>query len=91
MKKIYVVRCKDVISGVYDDLDIFFGNISENKKPDFSEDEKMIQYGKFTIEWVNLNENNIKPNRIIYKGKEFSLNNLEDPLPLVDVSAPSYL
>lgn len=92
MSKVYIVRKGDLISGVYDDLELISSDFPCSEQlPQFSETDKTVEYGKYTIEQVNLNENSIKPNKIIYKGKEFNLNNLEDPLPLVDVSDPSYL
>jgi hypothetical protein len=45
----------------------------------------------YTIEKFKLNEKNIKPNQIIFKGRDFDISNIDDPLPLLDVSDPSYL
>jgi hypothetical protein len=89
---VYIIKQKDLIVGIYDNLDLFVKNTGiEDDIPKFSEDENSISFGKYCIEKVKINENNIKPNQIIYKGKEFNINNLEDPLPLVDVSDPTYL
>lgn len=92
MPKVYIVRKRDLVSGVYDDLELLCSHFPCSEElPQFSDRDKTVEYGKYTIEQVILNENSIKPNKIIYKGKEFNLNNLEEPLPLVDVSDPSYL
>jgi hypothetical protein len=92
MTKVYIVRKGDLVIGIYDDLQLLSTNLeSPEEVPKFSKGDKTIEFGRYTIEQVNLNEDNVKPNKIIFKGKEFNLNNLEDSLPLLDVSDPSYL
>ncbi len=92
MTKVYIVRKENLVIGVYDDLELLSSNLPCSEGvPKFSKGDRTLEYGRYIIERVKLNENNIKPNKIVYKGKEFNLNNLEEPLLLVDVSDPSYL
>ena len=92
MTSVYIIRDKDLIVGIYDDLSLFRENADlKDKVPRFPKGETNITFGKYIVEKVKMNETNIKPNQIIYKGREFNLNNLEDPMPLLDVSDPTYL
>tara|TARA_R110002110_G_scaffold162861_1_gene362394 strand:- start:727 stop:1005 length:279 start_codon:yes stop_codon:yes gene_type:complete len=92
MTKIYIIKSKDIIIGVYDDLNLFKQVSGESTEiPKFPKNESSIIFGKYMIERVKLNETFIKPNQIIYKGKDFNLNNLEDELPLLDLSDPTFL
>lgn len=95
MSKVYILRKGDLVVGVYDDLKLLSSNLSSTEGyeqiSNLTKGDKILEYGKYNVELFILNENNIRPNQIIYKSKEFNLNNLENPLPLVDVSDPSYL
>jgi len=92
MSTIYIIRKKDLIIGIYNDLNIFIQNTGiEEPVPEFIEDQDTVIICNYSIEKVKLNQINIRPNQIIYKGKEFNLNNLDEPLPLLDVSDPTYL
>jgi len=57
----------------------------------FDKEDKFEKKKEYTIEEVSLNEILIKPNQIIFKGKNFDLSNIDEPLPMLDVSDPTYL
>ena len=83
--KLYIVRKKEKIIGVFDDPKIYFPHIElgdcENGKP----------YKNHVVEKITLNEVTIKPNQIIYKGKNFNVNNIDDPLPLLEITDTQFL
>lgn len=79
--ELYIIRRSEKIIGIFDDPKIYF--------PELSEDTKI--YKNHIIEKLNLNEITIKPNQIIYKSSRFNINNLDDPLLLVDVTETEYL
>lgn len=80
---LFLIRKGEKVIGVFDNLSIFF--------PDDTPDEEITEYKNYDIERLNLNEITIKPNQIIFKGRNFTLSNIDEPLPLLDVSDPRFL
>jgi len=84
---VYIVLKKQTIIGVFDDLKIFFGK-------DFSEEidkKKEFKYRNYTICAKRLNHKYVTENKIILKGKNFTLENLDSKLELLDVENTNYL
>jgi hypothetical protein len=87
MSTVFVIRKKENIVGIFDDLTLYFRG---TEIPDFGEKESII-FEKYIIEKMVMNNISVKPNQIMFKGKDFNLNNLHIPIPLLDVSDPSFL
>lgn len=83
--ELYIVRKKEKVIGVFDDLSVYFPKL---KNEDYREGKP---YKNCTIEKINLNEVTIKPNHIIYKGRNFTVNNIDDPLPLLEITDTQFL
>lgn len=83
--ELYIVRKKEKVIGVFDDLQIYFPSLNNN---DYQEGKT---YKNCTIEKIKLNEVTIKPNQIIYKGRSFNVNNIDEPLPLLEITDTQFL
>ena len=80
---LFLIKKGEKVIGVFDDLSVFF---TEN-----TPGNEETEYKNYDIEKLNLNEVTIKPNQIIYKGRNFTISNIDEPLPLIDVSDPRFL
>ena len=80
---LFLIKKGEKVIGIFDDLSIFF--------PDDTPKDEVSEHNNYDIEKLNLNEVTIKPNQIIFKGRNFTLSNIDEPLPLLDVSDPRFL
>ena len=80
---LYLIKKGEKVIGIFESLSIFF-------KEDTPEDDA-TEHNNYNIERLNLNEVTIKPNQIIFKGRSFTIANIDEPLPLLDVSDPRFL
>ena len=80
---LFLIKRGEKVIGVFDNLSNFF--------PDNTPKDEATEHKNYDIERLNLNEVTIKPNQIIFKGRNFGLTNIDEPLPLLDVSDPRFL
>jgi len=83
--ELYVVRKKEKVIGVFNDLSIYFSGM---KNSDFQNGKS---YKNCIIEKIKLNEVAVKTNQIIYKGRSFTVNNIDEPLPLLEIVDTRFL
>ncbi len=83
---LYLIRKGEKVIGIFDNITTFFTDFNSSDGGEIPE-----TYKNYTIEKLELNEVMIKPNQIIFKGKQFTVNNIDEPLPLLDVTDPTFL
>lgn len=84
---VYLIKEKDTLVGIFNNLENFF-------KPEIlpdNVDKKKFTIDTYNVEKIKINKTLIKANRITFKGDDYDISNLDEPIPLLDVSDPTFL